>query len=58
MFKIKDEKKPELQTAETTKLVGSTKKWRDKTKKGEHLPSLEVVKVFLAQFNFVDNQCQ
>ena len=40
------------------KLVGSTKKWTDKTKKGEHLPSLEVVKVFLVQFNFVDNQCQ
>ena len=40
------------------KLVGNTKKWRGKTKKGEHLPSQDVVKVFLVQFNFVDNQCQ
>ena len=35
MFKIKDEYKIELQTFETMKFFGSTKKVTDKTKAGE-----------------------
>ena len=34
------------------------KKLIDKTKKGENLPSLEVVEVVLVQYNLVDNQYQ
>ena len=56
MFKIKDEYKLELQTPETMRLFGSTKKLIDKTKKGEKVPSLEVVEVVLVQCNLVDNQ--
>ena len=40
MFKIKDEYKLELQTPETMKLFGSTKKLIDKTKNGEKVSSL------------------
>ena len=46
MFKIKDGYKLELQTPETIRLFGSTKKLRDKRKNGENVPSLEVVEVF------------
>ena len=35
MFEIKDKYKLELQTPETMKLFGTTKKIIDKTKKGE-----------------------
>ena len=45
VFKIKDAYKLELQTPETMKLFGSTKKIIDKTKNWEKVPSLEVVKV-------------
>ena len=45
VFKIKDAYKLELQTLETMKLFGSTKKIIDKTKNWEKVPSLEVVKV-------------
>ena len=55
MFKRKDGYKVELQTPETMKLLGSTKKLIDKTKNGENVPNLEVV---LFQCNFVDNQYQ
>ena len=46
-FKIKDEYKLELQTSETMKLFGSKNKLINKTKKGENVPSLEVVEVVL-----------
>ena len=58
VFQIKDGYKLELQTPETMKLHGRTKKLIDKTKNGENVPSLEVVEVVLVQYNLVDNQCQ
>ena len=51
-FKIKDGYKLELQTPETMKLFGSTKKLIDKTKNGEK------IEVVLLQCNLVDNQYQ
>ena len=48
LFKIKDGYKLELQTSETIKLFGSTKKLIDKIKNGEKAPSLEVVEIVLA----------
>ena len=56
MFKIKDRYKLELQTIETMKLFGSTKKWIDKTKNGENVPSFDVFKIVLNQCNLADNQ--
>ena len=58
MFKIKDGYKLELQTPETMKLFGSTKKLIDKTKNGEKVQSLGAVEVVLVQCNLVDNQYQ
>ena len=58
MFKIKDRYKLELQTIETMKLFGSTKKWIDKTKNGENVPSFDVFKIVLVQCNLADNQYQ
>ena len=58
MPKIRDVYKLKLQTLETMKLFGSTKKLIDKTKNGEDLPSLEVVEVVLVQCNLVDKQFQ
>ena len=58
MLKIKDRCKVELQTPETIKLFGSTKKLIEKTKNEKNLPSLEVVEVALVQWNFVDKQYQ
>ena len=58
VFKIKDEYNLELQTPETMKLFGSTKKLIDKTKNGENVPRLRVAKVVLVQCNLVDNQYQ
>ena len=55
---MKDGYKLELETPETVKLFGSTKKLIGKTKNGENVPSLEVVKVVLVQCNLVDNQYQ
>ena len=54
MFKIKDGYKLELQTPETMKLFGSTKKLIDTTKNREKVQSLEVVEVVLVQCNLVD----
>ena len=54
MFKTKDGYKLELQTHETMKLFGSTKKSIQKTEKRENVRSLEVVEVVLDQHN----QCQ
>ena len=42
---MKDGYKLDLQTLETMKLFGSTKKLIGKTKSGENVPSLEVVEV-------------
>ena len=58
MFKIKYEYKLEIQTPETMKLFGSTKKLIDKTKNLGNVPSLEVVEVVLVQCNLVDDQSQ
>ena len=58
LVKIKDGYKVELQTPETMKLFGSTKKIIDKTKNGENVPSLEVVEVVFVQWNLVDKQYQ
>ena len=58
MFRIKIEYKLELQTPETMKLFGSTKKLIDKTKDRENVPSLEVVEVVLVQCNLADNQSE
>ena len=58
VFEIKDGYKLELQTPETMKIFCSTKKSIDKTKNGEKLPRLKVVKVVLVQSNLVDNQYQ
>ena len=58
VLKIKDGYKPELQTPETMKFFGRTKKLTGKTKNGENVPSLEVVEVVLVQYNFVYNQYQ
>ena len=40
------------------KLVASSKKIIDKTKKGENVPSLQVVEVVLVQCNLIDNEYQ
>ena len=58
VFNIKDGYKLEIQTHETMKLFGSTRKLIDKTKNGENVPTLQVVKVVLVQCNLVDNQNQ
>ena len=58
VFKIKDGYKLKLQTPETIKLFGSTKKLIDKTKNGEKVPSLELVELVLVQCTLVDNQHQ
>ena len=57
-FKIKSGYKLELQTPETMKLFGSTKKLIDKTKNEENVLSLQVAEVVLVKFNLVDNQYQ
>ena len=43
MFKIKDGYKVELQTPESMKLFGSTKKLIEKIKNRKNAPSLEMV---------------
>ena len=58
MFKIKDGYKLELQTPETMKFFGNTKKLLEKTKNGENAPTLKMVKVILVQCNLVDNWYQ
>ena len=57
-LKIKYGYKLELQTFETMKLFGSTKKLTDKAKNRENIPSLQVVEVVLVHCNLVDNQYQ
>ena len=58
VFKITDGDKLELQTPETMRLFASTKTLIGKTKKGEKVPNLEVVKVVLVRCNLADNQYQ
>ena len=58
VFKIKYRYMLELQTPETMKLFGSTKKLISKTQNGQNVLSLEVVEVVLVQCNSVDNQYQ
>ena len=57
-FEIKDGYKLELQTPETMKLFGSTKKVTDKIKNREKVSNLELTEVVLVQCNLVDNQYQ
>ena len=57
-FTIKYGYKLDLQTPETMKLFGRTKKLIGKTKNGENVLSLEVVHVVLVQYNLVHNQYQ
>ena len=58
VFKIINGYKLELQTTETLKLFGTTKKVIEKKKNGESLPSLQVVEVFLVLYNLVNNEYQ
>ena len=58
MFQTKIGYKLELQTPETMKLFGSTKKIIDNTKNGENVPSLEIHEEVLVQCNLLDNQDQ
>ena len=55
VFKITDGYKLELKTPETMKLFGGTRKLIEKIRKGEKVPSLEVVEVVLVQCNLVNN---
>ena len=58
VVKIKGWFKIGLQMPKTMKLFGSTKKLIDETKNEEKVPTLEVVEVFLVQFNLANNQHQ
>ena len=49
--------KLELESPETLKLFGSTKKI-DKTTNGENVPRIELVEVILVQYSLVENQHQ
>ena len=51
---MKDGCKLELQSLETVKLFGSTKKLIEETKNGENVPSLQVIEVVLVRCNLVD----
>ena len=55
---MKDGYKLELQTPETMKLFGSTKKLIDKTKHGEKNTKSRRFELVLVQCNLVDNQYQ
>ena len=56
MCKIKDGYNLELQTPETMKILNTTKNLVDKTENEENVPTLEVVEVYLFQYNIVDKQ--
>ena len=58
VFKIKDGYKLELETPETLRLFGSTKKLIDKTENRENVPSLEAVEIVLAQYSLEYNEYQ
>ena len=56
MLHKKDGYKLELQTPEIMKLFGSTQNLRKKTKHGENVPSLGMIKVVLVSCNLLDYQ--
>ena len=58
MFKITDDYKLELQTPETTKLFGRTKRSIEKIKNRDKISSLEVAELLLFQCNLVDFEYQ
>ena len=58
MFKITDDYKLELQTPETTKLFGRTKRSIEKIKNRDKISSLEVAELLLFQCNLVDYEYQ
>ena len=58
VFKIKTSYKSELLTAETVRLLASTKKVVDKDKNRENVPKLESVEVVLFHCNLVNNNYQ
>ena len=58
VFKVKTGYKLELQSLETMKLLGSTKKDVDQGKDGEDVPKLESVEVVLVHCNLVNNNYQ
>ena len=58
VFNVNNRYKLELKKPETMIFFGSTKNLIDKTKNGEKVPSLEVVKVVLVECNLADNQYQ
>ena len=58
LFKLWDGYKLELQTPETMKLFGRSKKLIDKTKNGKNTPNFENFEIVLVQHNLVDNQYQ
>ena len=55
VFKVKTGHELELLSPETTKLLGSTKKYDDQDKDGENVPKLESVQVVLVHCNLVKN---
>ena len=55
---MKDGYNLELQTPETMRLFGNTKKIIDKTKNRENVQSLEQFEIVLVEFNLIDNQYQ
>ena len=57
-FKIKNWYSLELLTAETMKLLGSTKNKTTKDKNGENVPHLEITEVVLVHCIIVNNGCQ
>ena len=58
VFNIKTGCKLELLSPDTMKLLGSTKKEVDQDKKGEDVPKLESVEVFLVPCNLVNDKYQ
>ena len=54
-FKIKTEYYLENLTPETMKLLGSTKRKRNKDQNGENVPYLEITEVMLVHCNIVNN---
>ena len=58
VFKMKDGYNLELQTPETMRLFGNTKKIIDKTKNRENVQSLEELEIVLVEFNLIDDQYQ
>ena len=58
LFKIKTGYKLELLSLEMMKLLGSTKKYVDQDKDGDHVPKLESVEVVSVHCNLVNNNYQ